>query len=290
MKAYLPPKWRSHLSLQRARTKMAFGIKSEGFFIPYPYARDARPPQAPYAALERMFEARLPEFRAFIEEMANHLPAFERFGEDPRDPSWGPSMFPAPDGAAAYAMVRRLRPGRILEIGSGNSTHFLARAMRDGGIDGRITCIDPAPRRAIDALGVEAVRRMLTEDDAGLCADFFPNDILFIDSSHIMLPGLDVDIQFNRMFPLLAPGTVVHLHDIFLPYDYPPSFRERFYSEQNALVGWIASGYFEILFPAHYAYRVLGDVVREAFGHRLPQVADAGPGSIWLRRPLRPDA
>ena len=62
------------------------------------------------------------------------------------------------------------------------------------------------------------IPRLLEETDAELCAGLGPDDILFIDSSHILLPGMDVDIQLNRIFPVLQPGVLVHLHDIFLPW------------------------------------------------------------------------
>lgn len=290
MKAYFSRKWRTRLGAVRARTKMALGLGSEGFFIPYPYADQIESPRTSYAAVEHIFSKQDAIFRSFIEEMAEHLETFKQFGSDPLDPTWGRSMFPALDGAIAYTMVRKLRPSQILEIGSGNSTHFLARALSDGKIDGQLTCIDPAPRRPIDRLGAHSVRRILAEEDANLCADFQPNDVLFIDSSHIMLPGLDVDIQFNRMFPLLAPGSVVHIHDIFLPYDYPSQMRSWLYSEQNALIGWIVSGYFEVLFPAYYAARTYEALLYDRLGRHFRPFAAPGPGSIWLRRPLNPNA
>jgi hypothetical protein len=77
---------------------------------------------------------------------------------------------------------------------------------------------------------------------------------------------------------------IVHLHDIFLPYGYPDHWRQRFYSEQNALIGWILSGYFEVMFPGHYALRAHGAAIEERLGRPFPPLATPRSGSIWLRR------
>jgi hypothetical protein len=109
----------------------------------------------------------------------------------PPAPRWDQDWFPRLDAAAAYAMVRSLRPRRIVEVGSGHSTRFLARAVADGGLDTRITAIDPLPRAAIEKLPVEWLRSPVQR-----VAAFPPlgeNDILFIDSSHQLKPGSDVE-------------------------------------------------------------------------------------------------
>ena len=282
--ASLAREGRSRLGMRWNRLKVATGSTSGGFFIPYRYARELRPPATPYASVEAVFRTGEAGFKALVQAMATHLPAYRSFGSDPRDPTWGRSMFPAFDGAATYTIVRQARPRRIVEIGSGNSTRFIARALRDGGIDCAFTCIDPAPRLTVADLGVEQIPRLLAEDDAGLCAALGPGDILFIDSSHILLPGMDVDIEFNRIFPVLRPGVLVHVHDVFLPFDYPPVMRRWSFSEQNALIGWIVSGYFDVVFPAYYVRRTQGDLVEAAFAQQFPPIARSGPGSIWLRR------
>ena len=274
---------RNRLGIRWNRLKVAAGSPSGGFFIPYRYASALKPPATPYPAVETLFRARDAGFRDFVAAMATHLAAYRGFGADTRDPTWGRSMFPAFDGAAAYTLVREVRPSRIIEIGSGNSTRFLARALRDGGIDCAFTCIDPAPRIPVEGLGVRSIPRLLSETDADLCAGLGPGDILFIDSSHILLPGMDVDIEFNRIFPVLKPGVIVHVHDIFLPDGYPATMRRWSFSEQNALIGWIVSGYFEVVFPAHYVRRTHGDLVEAELG-TFPPLVRSRPGSIWLRR------
>lgn len=288
--------WRTRFSIGRAKLGTIAGLKPGGFFIPYRYAGQVQHEISPYPAILEAFRAKDADFRAFIEDIASHVDAFAAFGQDARDPTWDRKMFPPLDGAAAYALVRQARPARIVEIGSGTSTRFLTKALRDGEIPCAFTCIDPAPRMPVESLGVAWIPRILSEADTGIFADFEPNDILFIDSSHIMLPGMDVDLQFNRIFPTLPAGVLVHVHDIFLPYDYPPKLKKWWFSEQNALIGWIASGYFDVVFPSHYVQRHHADYIDDRVGSPFGSLLRRNAGSIWLRRaaqstaPIRKEA
>jgi hypothetical protein len=213
--------------------------------------------------------------------MASQVPVFRQFGAERNDPVFGTSMLSHLDRAAAYAAVAKFRPRRLLEIGSGDSTRFLAKAKGDA----EMLCIDPAPRCSISELPVKLVQRVLRHSDIELCAALEPNDILFIDSSHIMLPGTDVDMEFNRIFPRLKPGVIVHVHDIFLPFDYPKGWKKRNWNEQSALVGWLF-GAFEIIYPAHYVTRRHPELIDAVLGDlRMPKNA----GSFWIRKLWRCD-
>lgn len=109
-------------------------------------------------------------------------------------------------------------------------------------------------------------------------------DILFIDSSHILMPGTDVDWLFNRVLPALPPGVLVHIHDIFLPDDYPADWAWRGYNEQQA-IGPLLAGGFQPVFASHYARTRLAGEVQGGIVGRLPQAAGAYPASLWLIRP-----
>ncbi len=264
-------------------TLTVLGLARRGFFIRYDYAAGLPETVPVYDAVERLFRRDDAAFEAFIDEMATHLDTFRTFDGTGSSPRWGGAMLPPLDGAAAYAMVRRAAPRRIVEIGSGDSTRFLVRAARDAGARCAIVCIDPQPRRAIEDLGVDFRRRMLGEEDVALCETLEPGDILFIDSSHIMMQGMDVDIEFNRIFPVLRPGVLVHVHDVFLPFGYPEHWSSRFFNEQNALIGWLISGYFRVVFPGHYATRRLQPLLEAALGAFEPLRRPLA-GSLWLRR------
>lgn len=260
------------------------GAPPRGFFVQYDYAADLPEPVGTYPSVEAHLAAHAGDYDEFIDAMGSHLDRFRAFGCEEHDPEWGEGMFPALDGAAAYTAVRAFEPEHIVEVGSGDSTRFLSRAARDCASPCKITCIDPAPRRSVAELDVHFVERVLVDDDVDRIAALEPGDILFIDSSHIMLPGMDVDILFNRVFPRLESGVVVHIHDIFLPDDYPVHWRRRWYSEQNALVGWILSGFFDVVYPGHYAASRHGSRLDRTLGGFGP-FSDGRAGSLWLVRP-----
>ena len=266
---------RKWISAKRAAARL-LGGRGGGFFVQYDYVKKVAPVAAPYSEVEQLCAAS--GFREHLAAMAADVGFYEELAST-EGLEWNGRMYPPLDCFALVTAIRRFRPKRVVEIGSGDTTRFMTAAA---GPDTAISCIDPQPRRSIEHLPVTFVRRMLTVDDAALCETLEANDILFIDSSHIMLPGMDVDIELNRIFPRLKPGVIVHLHDIFLPFDYPPDWRGRCWSEQNALVGWLF-GPFEILYPGHYVVRRHPDLIDQAFDHfPLGRVKDAG--SLWLRK------
>ncbi len=216
------------------------GLRRRGFFIPYRYADQvadgARRPS--YRALETIFAAAEPAFAGVLEHIDAHAEALAAIGgEAPPEPRWNQDWFPRLDGAAAYVLVREVRPRRIVEVGSGHSTRFMARAIRDAGLETEITAIDPAPRADIDGLGVTIIPRTLQEAGTTPFAALAAGDVLFIDSSHILMPGTDVDILFNHVLPALPAGVLIHIHDVFLPDGYPADWDWRAYNEQLASPG-----------------------------------------------------
>lgn len=256
------------------------GWRRQGFFLPYRYAAGVCPP-GPYPALEQSFRNARPameEVLAAIDRHADHLAAFD--GPPPR-PRWGQSWFPRLDGAAAYVIAREAQGERVVEVGSGHSSRFLAAALEARG-GGTLTCIDPEPRASLGE-AVDWQRRVLGEDDIETFAGLKTGDIAFFDSSHLLMPGTDVDIVLNRILPVLSPGVLVHIHDILLPDPYPQAWEWRGYNEQNALAGWIAGGAFEIVFASHFAVTRLGAGSRPAVA-RLPMPDGAIETSLWLRR------
>ena len=206
---------------------MGWGGTKFGFYIPYEWAGTLNPftEDDTYEWLKAAWDADQGTFRETLGRIEKHLDTLAGFaaidpgdGDAPRfDQSWCPGL----DGAAAYGLVRELAPARIIEIGSGHSTRFMARAIRDGGLATRLTSIDPVPRRSIDHLCAEVVRTTLDKADLSLFDGLGGNDILFFDGSHIAMPGSDADTLVNRVLPRLNPGVWVHVHDIFLPPRLP---------------------------------------------------------------------
>lgn len=275
--------------LRRLRMGLStlLGIRPQGFFIPYRYADriPTRPGHDAYPAMAAMMKAAEPAMTALLAEIDGLAVDLERIAEGrPPEPRWTQDWFPRLDAAAAYAMVRRHRPARIVEVGSGHSTRFLARAVRDGELATRITAIDPAPRADIAGLGVETLRATVQEADPAAFAGLAAGDILSIDSSHILMPGSDVDLLLATVLPRLPAGSLLHVHDIFLPDDYPAAWAWRGYNEQQGIAALLAGSGWEILFSSHYAATRLAGAVTATVIGRLPLLPGAVETGLWLRR------
>jgi predicted O-methyltransferase YrrM len=213
----------------------------------------------------------------WIEELAAPL---EAIGPDaPPAPRWNQDWFPRLDAAAAYAIVGMTRPRRIVEVGSGHSTRFLARAVADGELDTQITTIDPAPRASLSGLPIRCLETLVQNADLALFQALAPGDILFIDSSHQLKPRSDVEFLLMRVLPSLRAGVRIHFHDIFLPDDYPAEWAWRRYNEQQAVAALLNRGY-ALEFSSHQAReRALEGVLG-----RLPLVPGARESSFWIRK------
>lgn len=231
-------------------------------------------------------------FEAFAEAFAGHLRAIEAHTaalaaigrEPPPAPRWNQDWFPRLDAAAAYAMVRRVRPRRIVEIGSGHSTRFMARAIADGGIGCVLTSIDPQPRATLEGLPIEILRLPVQQCGAETFAALAPGDILFIDSSHRQTPGGDVEFLLQRVLPALPAGVLLHFHDIFLPDGYPAHWAWRRYDEQDAVAALLASGSYAPLFASAWVVSWRPAWLAQGILAQLPLMPGALESSLWLRR------
>jgi hypothetical protein len=263
------------------------GLRPQGFFIPYRYADGVATHQPVYEAVAAALAAAEPAFADLLRQADGYADSLLRIASEaapPPAPRFSQSWFPTLDAVAAYAMVRRRSPKRIVEVGSGHSTRFLARAIADAGLSTDIVAIDPQPRAALTGLPVRFVPGVVQTADPALFAALQAGDILFVDSSHILMPGSDVDWLFNRVLPALPAGVLVHIHDIFLPDDYPQDWGWRGYNEQQA-IGPLLAGGFRPLFASHYARTRMARTVSGSVVGRLPQVAEALPNSLWLEKP-----
>jgi len=156
------------------------------------------------------------------------------------------------DAVALYGLLCEFRPRRLVEIGSGHSTRFARRAIKDHSMATKITSIDPAPRAEINELCDECIRTSLEDADLHVFDELEAGDFLFIDSSHRAFPNSDVTVAFMDLLPRIPAGVVVHIHDVFWPRDYPPDWSERYYSEQYVLGAYLlgdAGSRIEILLP-----------------------------------------
>lgn len=229
---------------------------------------------------------------AFIEsELAGHIHALSWGQGVAREHAYDPAndSYPVPDARTLYAMTRHLRPANVVELGSGQTTRVLAQACRENARDGspaRLRAFDPFPTAVDDTLpGLDALERVKAQDVPDeVFAELRSGDVLFVDTTHTVKIASDVNHIVLRMLPLLQEGVIVHVHDIFLPYEYPRFFFEDFalyWAEQYLLQAFLAfNSSFEVLCAVHALGRERGARMA-ATGALLP--GEIG-SSFWIRR------
>ncbi|MCC7048574.1 MAG: class I SAM-dependent methyltransferase [Alphaproteobacteria bacterium] len=262
------------------------GLKPRGFFLPHRHADTVATTQPAYDALAAAFDARRAAFATVLDRIDGFAQELRAIGADAPAPAprWNQDWFPRLDAACAYALVRTRRPRTIVEIGSGHSTRFMARAIADDDLTTRFVAIDPAPRAQLQGLAVEWRRELVQDTPPALFAGLGAGDLLFIDSSHVLMPGTDVDHLLNRVLPMLPAGVLVHLHDIFLPDDYPPAWAWRGYNEQLALPALVLGGGYEPVFASRYAVTRMRERLEHGIVARLPIADGAFESGLWLEK------
>jgi hypothetical protein len=194
-------------------------------------------------------------------------------------------------------MIRLLRPRSVIEIGSGQSSRVIAAALQrnrvDFGVPGRHIVVDPYAEgvlhgEAFPATDVVAERVELL--DPSFFSALGEGDILFIDSGHTVRIGGDVNFLFLEVLPRLAPGVIVHLHDIALPFEYSKAYAtnerfRQFWTEQYVLQAFLCfNREFEILLAMNWLMLERMELVRAAFPHYDPALHPFFSGSFWMRR------
>lgn len=258
------------------------GGRPQGFFIPHRYADRVAP--CAYPALDAVFAARLDAFDRVLGAVEGFAPAFARCGGPPPAPRFEQGWFAPLDACVAYAIVATRRPRLIVEVGSGHSTRFMARAIADQALRTSLVCIDPAPRATLRGLAVDWRQTTIQGATESWFTDLRSGDLLFIDSSHILMPGTDVDWLLNRILPALDAGVLIHVHDIFLPDPYPAAWAWRGYNEQQALAALLQGGGYAVLFASHYvALQRRAQLAAGVLG-RLPGGLAGLASSLWLEK------
>jgi hypothetical protein len=169
-------------------------------------------------------------------------------------PAWVGGALNALDAAVLYYFLVTLKPKLYLEIGSGVSTLFAARARADHNLPTRIVSIDPEPRTEVDSICDQVVRQGLERADLTVFDELHAGDIVFLDGSHRSFMNSDVTVFMLDVLPRLKPGVVIQIHDVHLPHDYPPMFANWYWNEQYLLgVYLLAAGpRVRILMPCGY--------------------------------------
>jgi hypothetical protein len=140
-----------------------------------------------------------------------------------------------------FAFITRHQPARIIQVGAGVSTAIILHAAKVAGYKPEILCVDPYPTRFLTRSAtsgaIRLIARKVQDMDIGRLTVLNPGDLLFVDSTHAVKPGGDVNYLILEVLPLLPASVWVHFHDICFPYDYQPSlFNTLFFSAESTLL------------------------------------------------------
>jgi len=229
-----------------------------------------------------------------LDLLRNHFPKLRReYDEFPVEPTGEPGrfhfnngLFDGTDALVAYCMIRHFKPRLIIEVGSGFSSLVAAEAIAKNK-NSALICIEPYPpdflRQGFPGLH-SLIEKKVEEIDIGFFSQLESGDILFVDSSHTVKIGGDVNYLFLEVLPRLKPGVIVHVHDIFLPFDYRRDWvmdELRFWTEQYLLQAFLTfNSEFEVLMANSYLNRDHQEDLKATF----PNLASWRGGSFWMRR------
>lgn len=225
----------------------------------------------------------LPSINWVTESQTSFLDALRPFAaEVPTVPS---TAFGGADADYWYCLIRHLRPKTIIEVGCGTSTRLAMMAIAANGTSSSHICIEPYEQPWLENSGVKLLRQRLQDVDRSIFRELRANDILFIDSSHIIRPQGDVLVEVLEILPMLLPGVVVHFHDIFSPrhYHYKWVAEEvRLWNEQYLLEAFMSYNcQWEILGALNYLKHEEPDALQSVC---RSLGTDEKPGSFYIRK------
>ena len=213
----------------------------------------------PHKQLYDIIDAERNTYRALIDAALSNQNEIAEIQDsskvtDSKLPGWNNGFLPGLDIIAIYTMISFYKPKRYVEVGSGNSTKVAFKVKQEQHNSLEITSIDPMPRAEIDQLADVVIRKPFEDIDYQKVLNLEAGDILFIDNSHRILPNSDSMVFYMEIFPQLDKGVIVHIHDIYLPYDYPQFMCDRFYTEQYGLAMYVMANpkRYKTIFPCYF--------------------------------------
>lgn len=210
---------------------------------------------------------------------------------------WDNDMFPPLDVIVFYAMLREYKPKRLIEIGSGFSTEIAIMASEYTGTE--IQSIEPYPSERLLSLEPKLKKLTLLPVQQVPLKEFqnlMPGDFLFIDTTHTVKLGSDVNYLIFNVLPIIQPGVFIHIHDIFLPYEYPRRWYDEisiFWNEQYLLMAYLLENpSIEIFLPNYYMTIIKEQYLHERFKEfdiwgLENNLGGASGASMWLRKVSR---
>lgn len=192
------------------------------------------------------------------------------------------------DAEYLYNIIRTFKPKTIIEIGGGYSTLVVRKALvknkENCDYDSRHICVEPFEQPWLASIEVELYREKVEKIDLSFFSKLEANDVLFIDSSHIIRPQGDVLFEYLELLPILKSGVLVHIHDVFTPKDYPDEwiFKHKLWNEQYLLEAFLS---FNSEFRVVGALNYLAHNFHSALAKKCPIYAEQlskEPGAFWI--------
>lgn len=198
--------------------------------------------------------------------------------------------------ATLHCMIPYFKTRRIIEVGSGFSSLVISEALKMNGEPFSHTVIDPFPHEFVNSLPVFLIRNQVEVIAPSTFEQLQENDILFIDSSHSVKTGSDVNFLILDILPTITPGVLIHFHDVCLPYGYPEVYhtnpRSRvFWTEAYLLQALLAfNKSFKVLLAMNFIMQDCLEYFRNAFLLANEERERMKSGSFWIRKvnPLDP--
>jgi predicted O-methyltransferase YrrM len=203
------------------------------------------------------------------------------------------TMFGSGDAEYLYNIIRLFKPRRLIEIGSGQSTRIAAAAISANRVENEANtcqhvCVEPYEADWLEQLDVTVLRTPVEQLDKAMFDELDSNDILFIDSSHMIRPQGDVLHEYLELLPRLGSGVLVHIHDIFTPRDYPAEWiidQNRFWNEQYLLEAFLShNSEFKVIGALNFLKHHHPDQISRCCPVLGPDIATREPGSFWIQR------
>jgi predicted O-methyltransferase YrrM len=303
------------LSAFRALQRIGINVTPRHFYWPIPYLAELEKRDWPMVSNPVGVDLQLESQLEFIEHVASRYKEEFSYPDAPVTPGYeyhcNNGLYESVDAEVLYCMVRHYKPKRIIEIGGGFSTRITSRAIRENVRRDRANCelitIEPMPDKILKQ-GIPGLSGLIEKPVQQVHLDVFESlgsgDILFIDSSHVVSIGNDVIYEYLEILPRLQKGVIVHVHDIFLPSDYPRAAVMEafcFWAEQYLLQAFLSfNSSFEVLWASSAMQIFHPGALEEAFPKwkdsylRMPEDKKqfiptidqkrVWPSSFWMRR------
>jgi hypothetical protein len=280
--------------MNKAIRKLYYALRKPGRVAVLDYSVDPRPLYSPdtqpHRQLFNMISKGNAQYQALAAKSLQHKEAFAKITVttlDSKMPSWQNNFLPSVDTIMLYTILAAYQPKKYLEIGSGNSTKLAAFCRNQENLGVAITCIDPHPRREIQDVANAWINSPIQTVSLDYFKSLQENDIVFLDGSHVLHPNSDVMWFFMEILPVIPKGVIIHIHDIFLPYDYPQWVCDRFFNEQYILAACLLnSDNFKIISPNYY---ILTEKISKDVWNQLWEIPALGPlkkhgRSFWFSK------